>query len=121
MCSFGQGVAADGDEFMRAFIWLSFDLGIRGDLEGIYQFLGEHEAKECGSNMAAFAFTYNGDIATELTENLKNVVTFDKRSRVYLIYPRGGKYVGKFIIGSRRAPPWSSFIPSQDNEEDIGE
>jgi hypothetical protein len=30
---------------MEALIWLSLDLGIRGDFEGMYQFLGEHKAK----------------------------------------------------------------------------
>ena len=106
---------------MQALVWLAFDLGIRGDLEGIYQFLGEHDAKECGGNMGTFKFTYNEDIPTELTQQLKNVVKFDKRSRVYVIYPRAGKSVAKFIIGSRRSPPWSSYVPSQDNGEDVGE
>lgn len=41
---------------MRALIWLSFDLGIRGDFEGMYQFLGEHNARECGDSMASFWF-----------------------------------------------------------------
>jgi hypothetical protein len=106
---------------MRVLIWLSFDLGVRGDFEGMYQFLGEHEAKECGDSMGAFWFEYKKDLLAELTKKLKDTVEFDKRSRVYVIYPKEHRHVGKFIIGVRRSPPWASYIPSQDQEEDVGE
>ena len=106
---------------MRTFIWLSFDLGIRGDFEGMYQFLGEHDAKECGDSMGAFWFEYKKDVLAELTKQLKEAVTFDKRSRVYVIYPKEDKHVGRFIVGKRRPPPWAAYIPSEEDEEDVGE
>ncbi len=107
---------------MKAFIWLSFDLGVRGDFEGMYQFLDVHEAKECGDSVGAFSYEYKKDLLAELTKELKDSITFDKRSRVYVIYPAGkGKYMGKFIVGKRKAPPWAGYGPSDENEEDIGE
>lgn len=106
---------------MKAFLWLSFDLGVRGDFEGMYQFLGEHDAKECGDSMGAFWFEYKKDLLTELTKQLKEAVAFDKRSRVYVIVPKGNKHVGKFIVGTRRAPPWTAYLPSQQEEEDVSE
>jgi len=33
---------------MKKLIWIAFDLGVRGDYDGIYEFLDTHEAKECG-------------------------------------------------------------------------
>jgi hypothetical protein len=106
---------------MKMFVWLSFDLGIRGDFEGMYQFLGEHDAKECGDSMGAFWFEYKKDALAELKKKLEEAVSLDKRSRIYVIHHKGDKYVGKFIVGKRRSPPWSSYIPSPDQGEDIGE
>ena len=107
---------------MKALIWLSFDLGVRGDFEGMYEFLDARGAKECGDSVGAFWFEYKKDIASELEKVLRTAVTFDKRSRVYIVCPSGkGKTGGRFIIGKRKSPPWAGFGPSQGDEEDIGE
>ena len=37
-------------------IWISFDLGIRGDYENLYAWLDEHGAKECGDNFASIIY-----------------------------------------------------------------
>jgi hypothetical protein len=107
---------------MRTFIWLSFDLGVRGDFEGLYQFLDAHGAKECGDSVAAFWYEYKKELIGELTKELKTQVSFDKRSRIYVISPGSkGNQVGKFIIGKRKSPSWAGFGPSSgDQEEDVG-
>ena len=106
---------------MKAFIWLSFDLGVRGDFEGMYEFLDARGAKECGDSVGAFQYEYKKDLLGELTKDLKQAVSFDKRSRVYIVFSSVGKYKGKFIIGKRKSPPWAGFGPSHGDEEDIGE
>ncbi len=107
---------------MKAFVWLSFDLGVRGDFEGMYQFLDAHGGKECGDSVCAFSYEYKKDLLGELKKDLQGGVSLDKRSRVYVIFPSAkGKYTGKFIIGQRRSPPWAGFGPSAGDEEDIGE
>lgn len=106
---------------MKALIWVSFDLGVRGDFEGIYEFLDAHEAKECGDSLAAFWFEYKKDLVAELTKDLKSAVTFDKRSRIYVIHSAQGKTTGKFIVGKRKSPAWAGFGPSHGDEEDVGE
>jgi len=116
---------------MKALIWLAFDMGVRGDFEGMYEFLDAHGAKECGDSLSVLSFEYRKDLVVELTKELRAAVNFDKRSRVYVIYPSSataavaqtvqGKTSGKFIIGKRRAPAWAGFGPSQGDEEDIGE
>jgi hypothetical protein len=107
---------------MKKFIWLSFDLGIRGDYEGIFAFLDAHGAKECGDSLGAFTYEFKNDLVADLTKDLKKTITFDKRSRVYVIYAGDdGKIKGRFLLGRRRSPPWAGRAPSQEVEEDVGE
>lgn len=107
---------------MKAFVWMSFDLGVRGDYEGMYEFLDAHRAKECGDSIGVFSYEYKKDLVGELLKELKEDVDFDKRSRVYLIYPsKKGPCTGKFIVGKRKSPPWTGYGPSQEDEEDSGE
>ena len=47
-------------------LWISYDLGVRGDYEGLFQFLGEANAKECGSNLGVFTFEVKNDLLTEV-------------------------------------------------------
>ena len=108
---------------MKSFIWLSFDFGVRGDYEGMYQFLDAHNAKECGDSLAGFQYEHTGSLLDYLKKDLKKRIEFDKRSRVYVIYldKNDGKQKGRFIIGSRKSPPWTGHAPSMREEEDVGE
>jgi hypothetical protein len=103
---------------MKAFVWLSFDLGVRGDFQGMYEFLDEQQAKECGDSLAAFNFEYKKDLLAELTKRLKDKVELNKRSRVYVMYPKEGKTSGRFIIGKRKAPPWTGYAALPGNQEE---
>ena len=51
----GKGMASEA-------IWLSYDLGIRGDYESLYAWLDQHNAKECGDSLAFFKFDYTHDL-----------------------------------------------------------
>jgi len=107
---------------MKSFIWMSFDLGVRGDFEGMYGFLDAHNAKECGDSVGVFWYEYKKDLIGDLKKDLQASMSLDRRSRVYVVYQSSkGKHIGKFIIGKRKAPPWAGFGPSEGEEEDIGE
>jgi hypothetical protein len=106
---------------MKHFIWLSFDLGVRGDFEGMYAFLDEHGAKECGDSMAAFSYEFKKDLLAELTKDIQSSVTLDRRARVYVVYPKKDRHFGKFIIGKRKSAAWAGFAPGGGDEEDVGE
>jgi hypothetical protein len=108
---------------MKAFIWLSFDLGVRGDYEGMYEFLDTHGAKECGDSLAGFNYEYTGDLIKHLTKAVKEAINADKRSRVYVIYydRDDKKQKGRFIIGTRKAAPWVGRAQLNQEEEDVGE
>lgn len=103
---------------MESLVWLSFDLGVSGDYEGMYAWLDDHKAKECGSSVASFKFSYGGDIAESLKTEIENAVSLDKRSRVYLIYRDGKKRKGRYIIGGRRSAPWDGYGTREEYEDD---
>ncbi|HZL26239.1 MAG TPA: hypothetical protein VFC39_06880 [Acidobacteriaceae bacterium] len=90
--------------------WLSYDLGLRGDYSGLYQWLDGKDAKECGDSIATFLSDRTQE---EIEGQIKETVGDDApRARVYLIAPAGdGKFNGKFLIGRRKSsPPWAGFL-----------
>jgi hypothetical protein len=103
---------------MKNFVWVSFDLGVKGDYEGMYAWLDSHGAKECGDGLACFWYEHGGKLLPRLTKDFRDHVTIDSRSRIYVIQLVEGEMKGKFIIGRRRNPPWSGFAPAGEQSED---
>ena len=107
---------------MKSAIWIAYDLGVRGDYEGMYAWLDEHGAKECSGNLAYINFEYKKDLLKELKADLGGAVTTNKRSRLYAIHldPTTKKMKGKFLFGGRKAPPWAGFAGGAQEVEDEG-
>lgn len=108
----GKGMASEA-------IWLSYDLGIRGDYESLYAWLDQHDAKECGDSLAFFKYEYTHDLKTELKLDLEKAIdTKTKKIRIYLIWMQEGKQKGGFLFGGRKASPWFGHgsIETQDDE-----
>lgn len=107
---------------MKSFVWISFDLGIKGDYESIYAWLGKRDAKECGDNVAYFFYEHRGDLRREIMHDLKTSLDLDdRRNRIYLIWKDGkGKMKGSFIIGQRRIPPWAGYAVTGEQVDDAG-
>lgn len=95
-------------------IWISYDLGVRGDYEGLYSWLDAHQAKECGDSLAVLTYRHDGPLLDRLKSDIKKHVTTDKRTRIYAIYRdhSTGKNKGRFIFGGRRAAAWTGYAPS---------
>ena len=100
---------------MKSTIWLSYDLGVNGDYEGLYSWLDTHGAKECGSSVAFLKYAHEGDLAAALIDDMQAAVSLDRRSRVYLIHNRMGRY----LFGRRKSAPWEGFGDNGDDEEDV--
>jgi hypothetical protein len=93
-------------------IWLSFDLGVAGDYDGMYRWLAEHEAIECGDSFALvridplqfpnFPFDFKTDIE-------KAVDIDPKKTRIYIVWNDHDQVKGRFIFGNRRQAPWAGF------------
>ncbi|MYC27292.1 MAG: hypothetical protein F4X63_04750 [Nitrospira sp. SB0662_bin_26] len=106
---------------MEKFIWLSYDLGIKGDYQGIYSWLDDHGAKECGDSVAALSFSYEGgDFFEALKADLEADVSLDRHSRIYVVRQENGKLKGRFLFGKRQRAPWTGYgtYLEQDEDED---
>jgi len=49
---------------MHTAMWMSYDLGVKGDYEGLYAWLDDHDAKECGNSVAFLRYEYSADFET---------------------------------------------------------
>ena len=64
---------------MEKAIWLSFDLGVKGDYESLYAWLDNHEAIECGDGTAFLKYEVGKNGSSEqllkkLQKDLKSAV-----------------------------------------------
>jgi len=99
---------------MKKAVWLSFDLGVSGDYEGLYKWLANHHAIECGESLGFFHYeskAKNVDaMLEELTKDISENVTVSKKTRMYVVYRSDEqKAKGKFLFGNRRQPPWTGY------------
>jgi hypothetical protein len=107
---------------MKSAVWVSFDLGVQADYEGMYAWLDEHQAKDCGESLAFLSYEYSGSLPDALKADIGKSVQISKRARIYVIYRDQDtkKMKGNFIFGGRKAPPWSGFgvaVESVDVDE----
>lgn len=108
---------------IKSAVWISYDLGVQGDYPGIYAWLDEHQARECGDNLAFLNYEHSGSLLESLTADLKRSVETTKRTRICVIYreQESKKMKGSFIFGSRKAPPWSGFAITAASAADSDE
>ena len=101
---------------MQRAVWISFDLGVRGDYQGMYAWLDNQEAKECGDNLAYVNYQFEGDLVESLVAGVKAAVDVTKKTRIYAIWqdPESRKMKGRFIFGGRKAPPWTGYGQSPE-------
>ena len=107
---------------MQKTIWLSFDLGIRGDYEGIYTWLDDHQAKECGDNIAVLKYDFSVALLDDLKSDISRSIELTKKSRIYVIWrdDTTKKMKGRFICGTRKSPPWTGYANGDEVVEDEG-
>lgn len=104
--------------------WLSYDLGVGGDYDGLYAWLDDHNAKPCGQSVAFFAYsTKRRDIDRALAEELNESVNLRPGNRLYIVREKEtdgeSTIAGTFIYGKRNAAPWEGFgkqSPAQEDE-----
>ena len=93
---------------MGSTIWISYDLGVNGDYEGMYEWLDDRGAKECGSSVAFIkSYNYDGeDLMHALERDIQGAVEINKRTRIYVIRMVDGREKGRFLFGRRKGAPW---------------
>jgi hypothetical protein len=104
-------------------IWISYDLGVDGDYEGLYRWLDAQEAVECGDSCASLQWKKDSrGLEEAIKSDLKKSVKLRARDRVYLIFQdQQKKYKGKFIFGGRKkSAPWTGYAVSGEAAVDEG-
>ena len=103
----------------NTFIWISYDLGVTGDYEGLYAWLDNLGAKECGSGMAFVKnFEFEGDLIGTLKSEIKDHVSLTKRTRIYILHDTNGPPTGQFIFGRRKSSAWAGYGDDPEQELD---
>lgn len=98
-------------------IWLSYDLGLGGDYPGLYTWLDNHNAFECGDNVAFFNYEIKQDQLKELLptilNDIKQSVELRTGDRLYVVYREvegsRSRVKGDFIYGRRKSNPWEGY------------
>lgn len=106
---------------MSKAVWISYDLGVKGDYDGMYAFLDDHDATECGDSVAFFRVqtAKEGDeFLAQIKSDLDSAVRLSKTDRIYMIYRRDSSQVGTFLFGRRKASPWQGFGHASEPEDD---
>jgi hypothetical protein len=85
-------------------IWLSYDLGLKGDYAALYEWLDEKDARECGDSVATFMSNMNLD---QIRDSLLEILGDSPKARIYIITRDTG---GKFLVGKRKAAPWAGYF-----------
>ena len=96
---------------MTKWVWISFDLGVGGDYEGMYAWLDDHSAEECGDSVALVKnYEYSKDFVAELREDIKTDVKLTSRARIYAFYGGDdGNVKGTWLVGRRKKAPWTGY------------
>jgi hypothetical protein len=105
---------------VRESVWVSYDLGVNGDYEGMYAWLDSRRARECGDSVAFILYEHSGeDLLKDIKDDLNNHVTIDnKKNRIYVIRLVDGTMKGTFIFGRRRNAPWAGAAGTGEQVED---
>ena len=106
---------------MQVRIWISFDLGVKGDYPGMYAWLDNHQAVECGDNFASLFVecTDRGTVEADVMAELKQNMNLAPSDRIYVIYRREDNMTkGTFLNGRRKANPWEGYgYHGEESEE----
>jgi hypothetical protein len=98
-------------------IWLAYDLGLKGDYTGLFAWLDNHDAIECGNGLAFFRIDWDknkikqGRIEYIVFSDIVKSISLSKTDRLYMIWKDDStnKMRGTFLSGSRKQNPWQGY------------
>ena len=107
---------------MKKAIWISYDLGIGGDYDGLYRWLANHKAVECGDGLAFFNYATRDvdNMLEELKREIEASVRVNNKTRIYCIRKEKSGIKGTFLFGARKGNPWEGY-GDVDNQVEDGE
>ena len=100
-------------------IWISYDFGLKGDYTGLFTWLDNHNAFECGNGLAFFRYDIGNlkisdnskELVNKISSDIKEYVKLSKADRLYIIWKDGltNHVRGEFISGNRKQAPWEGY------------
>ncbi len=94
-------------------IWLSYDLGLKGDYNSLYRWLDNYKAKECGDSVAHFEKEFaSDDLLQELKKEINDKVKLTPSDRIYVVivdFTTLKANKAAFINGPRKRSPWEGY------------
>lgn len=100
-------------------IWLSYDFGLKGNYHALFTFLDNHQAIDCGNNLAFFVYDNNDQLSSiklieKLKAELEETIKPTASDRIYVIWREEEEspkstVKGKFLFGNRKQPSWSGY------------
>jgi hypothetical protein len=102
-------------------IWISFDLIDSNNYQGLYTWLDNNHATECGTGTAFIPeYKYEAPFCSYLKKDLLNNAKLSEDDRIYVIYRDNDRVVGKFILGKKRKTyPWTGYAEDTSAEDNI--
>ena len=102
--------------------FLNYDLNFNGDYDGLYKWLDDHNAKNCGQNFCEFTYSLREndntqplkavakDTLKELESDLTKSMSLKRGDRIFLIgvMPDGMSF-GGFLTGDYGPKPWAGY------------
>lgn len=107
----------------RKAIWLTYDFGLKGDFTGLFTFLDNKDAIECGSGVAFFFYPTEKEdwkeICEEIMTELKLAANISTSDRIYIIVKdyKANLIKGTFVNGARKQSPWEGFGNVGDSKQ----
>ena len=96
-------------------VWISYDLGSKGDFTNMYRWLKGYEALECGNSTAQIWYSKERGrkLVPSLRKEIEEAIAINAETRIFIIY-RGSKNTlhEKWLIGSTNpTPAWANAQP----------
>jgi hypothetical protein len=108
---------------MKKRFWLTYDLGIDGDYDGLYALLDELEAVECGDSACSFELDpRKKEPPAAVLAEVRRHAKLRTKDRIYLLWRKNdGSITGRFIAGKRRRSPWAGYAVESSGESEDAE
>ena len=104
---------------MKSTVWLSCDPGVSGDYEGMYSWLENHGAKECGSNVALpKGYEFDGDLLECLGADVGDAVDTEPALTDLRGIQRQRPRAGTIGCREGESSPWTGFGEELEQEVD---
>jgi hypothetical protein len=110
---------------MKKTIFISYDFGMKGDYEGLFKWLDEHNAEERGYGIGIIKeYSCDRPIKKDLDflkfvrNELKDRIKVGSNDRIYMIWNsfETNKIKAGFLFGKGKQSPWTGY--AQNNQLD---